>query len=330
MVPRHIKVHVDNYQTAADPLTYIGDKHYNTLSTADIIYFNGGDQSRHARCWLNDNGTPNPLFALIRRRVLANEVVVVGVSAGTAIQSAVSYGGGSSFGILYFSNLVGLAPNSITDGHGLDDVRNGTEGLQYSENGAKIQGFGFVDTFQIDTHFDKRGRLARMVPVLNELRMAVGVGIDEEAVLYYENEVGTVYGKNGVFIADISTAYKVPGKYFQMKAVKVHYLTQGDQFLFRYKSVKTNKAAISPSQNGFADSSNILGSYECTRLIQRLVDQKGVFNEGRTQTPSGEDYPDNTPEFSLSFYKAADTKGYRANGLTTAENVLLDISAETR
>lgn len=72
MAPKHIKVHVDNYQTSTDPLTYLGEKHYEYLGAADIIYFNGGDQSRHARCWFNDNGTPNPMLALIRRRVLNN------------------------------------------------------------------------------------------------------------------------------------------------------------------------------------------------------------------------------------------------------------------
>lgn len=144
MAPKHVKVHVDNYKTATDPLTYLGSNTYGILSSADIIYFNGGDQSRHARCWFNDNGQPNPAFALIKRRALNNEVVIVGVSAGTAIQSKVAYGGGSSFGILYFSTLVGLAPNKIADGNGLDDVRNGTDCLQYSENGAKIQGFGLI------------------------------------------------------------------------------------------------------------------------------------------------------------------------------------------
>lgn len=132
MAPRHIKVHVDNFRTTTDPLTYQGEKHYEILSSADIIYFNGGDQSRHARCWFNDDGTPNPIFAMIKRRALNNEVVLIGVSAGTAIQSKTTYGGGSSFGILYFSNSVGLAPNTVADGHGLDDVRNGTDCLQYS------------------------------------------------------------------------------------------------------------------------------------------------------------------------------------------------------
>lgn len=163
----------------------------------------------------------------------------------------ITYGGGSAHGILYFSNSVGLASNSVVDGNGLDDVRNGTDCLQYSENGAKLQGFGFVDTFQIDTHFDRRGRLGRLIPVMNELRVAIGVGIDEEATFYYENDMGTVYGKNGVFIADISTALKMPTKYFSIKGVKVHYLTEGDQFSFKTKTLKTSKALITPSKSGF-------------------------------------------------------------------------------
>jgi hypothetical protein len=45
------------------------------------------------------------------------------------------------------------------------------------------------------------------------------------ATLYYDNLTGTVYGRNGVFIVDISEAINIPGKYFQIKGVKVHYLT---------------------------------------------------------------------------------------------------------
>ena len=254
----------------------------------------------------------------------------MGVSAGTAIQTPVIYGGGSSFGILYFSNLVGLAPNSIASGNGLNDLRNGTDCLQFEENGAKLQGFGFIDTFQVDTHFDRRGRLGRLVPTLVDLHAAMGVGIDEEATLYYEDNTGTVYGRNGVFVVDVGTALKVPGKYFSMKGVKVHYLTSGDSFDFRFRTLKTAKPAIVPKESGFADSSNILGPYECTRLITRLVDQKGVFNEGRTKVPADEDYPATTPTFSLSFYRGIETKGYRLGEVITAEGVMLDISAETR
>ena len=83
------------------------------------------------RCWFNDDGLPNPIFSILRSRVLNDEVILVGVSAGTAVQSRVIYGGGSSFGILYFSNFVGLDPHNIGDPSGFNDLRNGTKGLQY-------------------------------------------------------------------------------------------------------------------------------------------------------------------------------------------------------
>ena len=56
---------------------------------------------------------------------------MVSVSAGTAALSKLIFGGGSPFGIMYFSQSKGLAKNSIASGNGMNDVRNGTKGLQY-------------------------------------------------------------------------------------------------------------------------------------------------------------------------------------------------------
>jgi cyanophycinase-like exopeptidase len=75
------------------------------------------------------------MFQLILDRAYSDKVILGGTSAGTMIWSDPAYGGGSSFGHLYFSQLVGLAPKKISDGAvngtGLHDVRNGTKGLQY-------------------------------------------------------------------------------------------------------------------------------------------------------------------------------------------------------
>lgn len=79
----------------------------------------------------NDDGQPNPFFSRLRNRVLNNQAIVVGVSAGTTVQSKYSYGGGSSFGILYFTNSAGLAPITIQQNEGMVDLRKGTESLQY-------------------------------------------------------------------------------------------------------------------------------------------------------------------------------------------------------
>lgn len=50
-------------------------------------------------------------------------------------------------------------------GTGLYDIRNGTSGFQYEYNAGKFQGFGFFP-YLLDTHFDKRGRLGRIIPAL--------------------------------------------------------------------------------------------------------------------------------------------------------------------
>ena len=133
--PKHVTVHRDNYQTTTDLSTAAGQFNFNLLQQADIIFFDGGDQIRHSRCWLTDEGKPIPMFKLILDRALADSVILGGTSAGTMIWSNPAYGGGSSFGHLYFSDLMGLAPKKISDGAvngtGLHDTRNGTSGLQY-------------------------------------------------------------------------------------------------------------------------------------------------------------------------------------------------------
>lgn len=66
--PKHISVHVDNYKTDADVQTAKGKLNMQIINQADIIYFNGGDQSRHIRSWMKDDGTPNDLLAAVRAR----------------------------------------------------------------------------------------------------------------------------------------------------------------------------------------------------------------------------------------------------------------------
>lgn len=133
--PKHVSVHRDNYQKTTDLNTPEGQTNMQILKEADIIFFDGGDQIRHSRCWLTDAGTPIPMFQIIIDRAHADKVILGGTSAGTMIWSNPAYGGGSPFGHLYFSQSVGLAPKKISDGAiggtGLDDVRNGTSGLQY-------------------------------------------------------------------------------------------------------------------------------------------------------------------------------------------------------
>ena len=57
MSPKHLSIHRDNYKNDGNPATPEGAANLAILKQADIIYFNGGDQSRHIRAWLNDDGS---------------------------------------------------------------------------------------------------------------------------------------------------------------------------------------------------------------------------------------------------------------------------------
>jgi hypothetical protein len=105
-------------------------------------------------------------------------------------------------------------------------------------------------------------------------------------------------------------------------------LTEGDKFDFRSKRVTSNKAAISsPAYTNPTDSSNILAAYEATLLETRLVDQKSLYNLGKTRTPTG--FPKSTPIFELKFYRNNSTKGYFSNKKYTVEGIVVDFSYGT-
>lgn len=305
--PKHVTVHRDNYQKTTDLSRPEGKLNEEMLKKADIIFFDGGDQIRHSLCWLTEQGAPIPLFDIIMNRARSDKVILGGTSAGTMIWSNPAYGGGSSFGHLYFSQLVGLAPKKISDGvvggSGLHDTRNGTSGIQYEENGAMFQGFGELP-FLLDTHFDVRGRLGRLIPAQVQTKSDIAIGIDEPACLYYDNGVGTVYGKGGVFISDISKANRNPKQYFTINNVIVSYLTAGDVFTFANRTVHPSNMKhpiTQPQYKTHYDSNDILSAYECTHSLTHLVDQTPGFNIGRTKKLKG--FPSSTPTFRLTFDK---------------------------
>ena len=122
--------------------------------------------------------------------------------------SKITYGSGTPFGYLYFSNAVGLAQKNIGDD--LSDNRKGKNSLQYKYNGGIMQGFGLVD-FPIQNNFDANGRLGRLLPVTSHLKTEMGVGIDSETCLFYNDGKTTVYGRRGVFFADFSRNLPVKG-----------------------------------------------------------------------------------------------------------------------
>ena len=135
------------------------------------------------------------------------------------------FGYGSPYGVIYFANSDGLAPKTVKDaglnGTALSDDRKGNESLQFSENAGKMQGFNWVH-IAFDTHFHAWGRAGRLPAILYDLKLPIGLGLDENTTFFYENGKGRVIGEHAVTIFDISEAVKLPSKYFKMANVNVH------------------------------------------------------------------------------------------------------------
>jgi len=56
------------------------------------------------------------LLQVVKDRLLKDEIVCAGTSAGSMIWANQTFGEGNAFGVLYFKNTVGLAPKKVSDG----------------------------------------------------------------------------------------------------------------------------------------------------------------------------------------------------------------------
>lgn len=313
--PKHLELAIDNAAQGAYPNNPVGDANIAIINSADVIFFNGGDQSRHAAAWLTTNGADTPIMTALRARYAAG-AVVSGTSAGTAIQGSPTHGEGTSYGYLYYN--ADLAPKLVGSPTGLRDDRSGLSGFRYNHNGGKMTGFGFIDNAAVDTHFDARGRMGRLIAALRNVGKSVGYGVGEDTAFYVNGDVGKVYGTNEVFVVDESTASFPPSVYFTATGVTVSVLTAGDTYGFSTKAVTSSKPLIpSPYYSGHYDSNAIFDPYETTKSLTRLVDQVDGYNRGTTQ--------EKKPQFSVKFYKNGNTKGYYGNGRYTVVKALVDI-----
>jgi cyanophycinase len=315
--PKLVQIAIDNYATASVAGNPVGDANIAIVKQADVVFFNGGDQSRHSRAWINKNGSDSPILAILRTRVNQDSVIVAGTSAGTAVQGHYTYGEGNSYGYLTINDLAAKSVDSQT---GLLDDRAGDSGFKFDNNGGKMLGFGFLSrNIAFDTHFDQRGRLGRMIVAMKSLEASDAVGVDENTALYIQDDVGTVYGANGVFIADSTAAqFSATSQRMNVTGVRMNILTDGDSYNFKTKIVSSSKAPIERAYVlGSKSSNNIFGSYVSTKLMTHLTIQTGDVNHGYSDK--------DRPGFEYRFSKDNKTSGHYSMGQYTVKNVIMDI-----
>jgi cyanophycinase len=87
MSPKLVLANVDTYIKNTNISTEIGAQNLKIILQSDLVFFNGGDQSRHSRTWNYDNGLPNDIMTRIIERALKKEITLIGTSAGSMAMS---------------------------------------------------------------------------------------------------------------------------------------------------------------------------------------------------------------------------------------------------
>ncbi|MDT8992563.1 pre-peptidase C-terminal domain-containing protein [Curvibacter sp. APW13] len=328
--PKHVLSHHDTYASNSYDTSTQGQANIAIVNQADVVYIIGGDQFRVARTLLKDDGSDTPLMAAIRARQKAGALIYAGDSAGTAIAPATSYGEGISLGYL---NQNTLASINIADcpyrapvgGESINPPSTPQPSCttlpSNPDYGAKIKGLGFIPNANVETHFDTRksatGRLGRMINALKNIGPDVAYGINENTALFFNGDVATVYGANGVYVAE-KTANTFPtGSKLTASGIVLSYLTAGDTFRFSDRSITTTKSLLIGSTgvgyqySSYLDSNDIFavdanGLGNTTKVFTHLGDQSPIDSIGNA--PSDKYNPSS---FKLTFKRDATTKAYK-------------------
>lgn len=136
------------------------------VAQANVLWFEGGDQTRTVELLLDAEGHDSPFQAAIRAKLAAKDLIIAGYSAGAAIMSDPMIGGGSAWEALT------LPPDPTCD-NGLCVVR----GLGYLPKSASAI---------VDQHFTQRGRFPRLIRALAVADAHNGWGVSEFSALYID------------------------------------------------------------------------------------------------------------------------------------------------
>jgi len=263
-----------------------------------VIWFTGGDQAR-IRAVL---GTPqkgaSPVLAAIHE-VYRRGGTIGGTSAGAAIQSDPMILGGTS-------------PEALLQG-----LTEDYAGMAAQESGPLVlgPGMGWFPHGLIDQHFDRKGRLGRLLVALGEVPAAggVGYGIDEDTALIFDAAHGTatVVGSGSVTLLDIRPAQRSPVGW---TGVRLSLLTAGDRLRWPGPAVTIDprkQATVGqeymdlPAPSALGPLAPYTGRLEDLLGYLLLDNRSATTLDARVQAPEG-------TGFRFRFTQTPESRGYWA------------------
>lgn len=277
--PVFVPIAIDAYRSVnSDPAVV------SLVTGADAVWFGGGSQAYHARCFLQDDGSDTPLMTAVRG-VHRKGGVVGGTSAGAAVMDEFTYGEARSHGYFLANSLLYRPLAAMHDGR---DSSLASEG----PGGGYTRGLGMVADIDaaVDTHVNARGRYGRVMVAMRALKYRYGIAVSEDTALFIKGKRGTVMGADRVLIADGTAARYGSDQYFQVSDLMLSSLRGSDGFDFATGTATSARPAV--SGNGTApgfDASDVFGGAELPKALETLgaSGQSAASGRSREVTPTG-------------------------------------------
>lgn len=301
------------------------------LGRINGIYFSGGNQARHLESLVTKNAAgdyalPSAQLAMLQRRHAQGQLVVAGTSAGNHIQGGGLWqgkpvpmvGGGSSYDALTRGFAQGRGVAGDTTEPGQTEHNTNFPPVVYPLGGLGVFRFGVLDS-----HFSRRAREGRLVRATFDSAMHYGFGVDENTALLVSqaDAAGTthfsVLGAGGVFIADVrgARAHTNAQKHFSIQGVRAHYLLPGDTARINAKGdlqvTLSQSTPILPlaAVPGVVVQDRLLdtGAYNFLNLASTMGRTGAMQGYGTTHNSADAHNPQNTPYYSVTLARGADT-----------------------
>jgi len=229
------------------------------IKNYNIIFLVGGDQRKYIKVLKRDFSNSPLLNEIIA--IYENGGVVAGTSAGSNIQGETIIAGGRSEEAL---------DNKVSFNEADDD----------GEKLVILKGIGLISNTIIDTHFDVRGRIGRLIDatVITKNRFGFGIG-EKTAIIYYPDSTIEIIGFGDVMVTDIETAKILsnPNENLHINNVKVHLFSHGDKFnlisnLFSPHNEKMNiKYTPAYDRSDYNISLDVFNKYEANKIIVKYM-----------------------------------------------------------
>ncbi|MES2521187.1 MAG: cyanophycinase [Gemmatimonadota bacterium] len=175
---------------------------HGVLDGARVVFFTGGDQLK-----LTSQLGDTPVYQKTRA-IYESGGCIAGTSAGASVVCETMLVSGDSSSSPRVGDTLRMAP-----------------------------GFGFVSGVIIDQHFAERGRIGRLIGAVAQNPRILGIGIDENTALYFDNGFSfSVLGEGGVYVVDArdvtnsNVVEDATDRTLSVFNIRLHLLNMGDEF----------------------------------------------------------------------------------------------------